>query len=217
MALEAQASPSSSPRRSPPSAPGSADGAPAAASHLAPRRRGPLSRRTAPPSSPPPRAVAPPHGGAKRAARRVTHRRPGPQPRRGVVLVKWPPQHPLPRRSRPDPPPPRRQRPVEVPPQPPAPAPVHALAPPPAPALAPDPAPATAAAQFRSPDQVVPNILSRKRRVVAMQRAALVARDAATLTPARAWSATPTATTASSGMQAEHVGRHGGREEEERG
>lgn len=59
----------------------------------------------------------------------------------------------------------------------PAPAPV----PPPAPAPAPVPARRAPLphAQARSPDQVVPTILSRKRRAAAMQRTALLARGAA--------------------------------------
>ncbi|XP_002453268.2 CASP-like protein 4A1 [Sorghum bicolor] len=109
-----------------------------------------------------------------------------------------------PRHARADPPPapPRRQQPVEAPPPPPPPPPPPAPAPalpppvppsPPAPAQAPVPPSATAPApapvpaprassphvQFRSADQVVPNILSRKRRAAAMQRTALLARGAA--------------------------------------
>jgi hypothetical protein len=107
-----------------------------------------------------------------------------------------------PRRARPDPTPtPRRQQPAEAPPPPPPPAPARALppVPPPAPAPAPPSAPAPAPApvpppapapvparraplphaQARSADQVVPTILSRKRRAAAMQRTALLARGAA--------------------------------------
>ncbi|KAJ1277791.1 hypothetical protein BS78_04G030000 [Paspalum vaginatum] len=87
------------------------------------------------------------------------------------------------RRPRPDPPPPKQRPPEAVvaahaPPPPPPPAPAS---PPPAPApQAPAPAPAQPHPQFRSADdRVVPHILSRKRRVAAMQRTALVARGAA--------------------------------------
>ncbi|XP_066321165.1 CASP-like protein 4A1 [Miscanthus floridulus] len=93
-----------------------------------------------------------------------------------------------PRHARPDPTPPRRQQPVEAPPPPPpAPAPALPPATPPAPApaqvppTAPAPAPQAPSphVQFRSADQVVPNIVSRKRRAAAMQRTALLARGAA--------------------------------------
>ncbi|GJN18931.1 hypothetical protein PR202_gb06143 [Eleusine coracana subsp. coracana] len=93
-----------------------------------------------------------------RSARHASRSRPAPPPRR-----QWTEEAP--------PPPPRRQWAEEAPP--PAPAPV----PPPRPAAPPAPHPPPPAA--RSVDRVVPDILSRKRRAAALQRAALVARATA--------------------------------------
>ncbi|KAK3155953.1 hypothetical protein QOZ80_2AG0100890 [Eleusine coracana subsp. coracana] len=94
-----------------------------------------------------------------RSTRHAPRSRPAPPPRR-----QWAEEAP--------PPPPRRQW-AEEAPRPPAPAP----APPPRPAAPPAPHPPPPAA--RSVDRVVPDILSRKRRAAALQRAALVARATA--------------------------------------